>query len=332
MDKIAILTSGGDAPGMNSAIRAATRKAIYEGLEVFGVKRGFSGLIDGDFLPLERRSVADIVHKGGTMLLSARCEEFKTEEGMQKALAQMKKQGIGGIICIGGDGTMRGVNDIATKLDFPAVGVPASIDNDMPGTDYAIGFDTAMNTILDSVDRIRDTATSHERTFIIETMGRHAGFLTLGAGLAGGAESILIPEVDFSIEEVANKVKSGYERGKLHSIVMVAEGVGENFKTNRDLNQSNAFRLGEAISEKTGLETRVIILGHLQRGGKPTARDRILGSRLGARAVDKLIAGVTNQMVSCQNGGLSEIDIPEMLSSSKDIEQDMYDLAQILSI
>jgi len=332
VDKIAILTSGGDAPGMNSAIRAATRKAIYEGLEVFGVKRGFSGLIDGDFLPLERRSVADIVHKGGTMLLSARCEEFKTEEGMQKALAQMKKQGIGGIICIGGDGTMRGVNDIATKLDFPAVGVPASIDNDMPGTDYAIGFDTAMNTILDSVDRIRDTATSHERTFIIETMGRHAGFLTLGAGLAGGAESILIPEVDFSIEEVANKVKSGYERGKLHSIVMVAEGVGENFKTNRDLNQSNAFRLGEAISEKTGLETRVIILGHLQRGGKPTARDRILGSRLGARAVDKLIAGVTNQMVSCQNGGLSEIDIPEMLSSSKDIEQDMYDLAQILSI
>ena len=332
MDKIAILTSGGDAPGMNPAIRAATRKAIYEEIEVFGVKRGFSGLIDGDFVPLERRSVADIVHRGGTMLLSARCEEFKTDEGMQKALDEMQKQGIGGIICIGGDGTMRGVNDIATKLDFPAVGVPASIDNDMPGTDYAIGFDTAMNTILDSVDRIRDTATSHERTFIIETMGRHAGFLTLGAGLAGGAESILIPEVDFSIEEVANKVKSGYERGKLHSIVMVAEGVGENFKTNRDLNQSNAFRLGEAISEKTGLETRVIILGHLQRGGKPTARDRILGSRLGARAVDKLIAGVTNQMVSCQNGGLSEIDIPEMLSSSKDIEQDMYDLAQILSI
>ena len=332
MDKIAILTSGGDAPGMNPAIRAATRKAIYEEIEVFGVKRGFSGLIDGDFVPLERRSVADIVHRGGTMLLSARCEEFKTDEGMQKALDEMQKQGIGGIICIGGDGTMRGVNDIATKLDFPAVGVPASIDNDMPGTDYAIGFDTAMNTILDAVDRIRDTATSHERTFIIETMGRHAGFLTLGAGLAGGAESILIPEVDFSIEEVANKVKSGYERGKLHSIVMVAEGVGENFKTNRDLNQSNAFRLGEAISEKTGLETRVIILGHLQRGGKPTARDRILGSRLGARAVDKLIAGVTNQMVSCQNGGLSEIDIPEMLSSSKDIEQDMYDLAQILSI
>ncbi|MFW5985293.1 MAG: 6-phosphofructokinase [Halanaerobiaceae bacterium] len=332
MNKIALLTSGGDAPGMNPAIRAATRNAIYNGVEVIGVKRGFAGLIEGDFIELTERSVADIVQKGGTMLLSARCEEFKTEEGMATALENMQKEGIEGLVTIGGDGTMRGTEEINRDLDFPAVGVPATIDNDMACTDYSIGFDTAMNTILDAVDRIRDTATSHERTFIIETMGRRAGFLTLGAGLAGGAESILIPEIDFSIDEVAQKIKKGYEKGKLHSIVLVAEGVGEKFQTNRDINKSRAFLLGEIISEKIELETRVIILGHLQRGGKPTAQDRILGSRMGARAVELLLDGQRNKMVSYEDCQLSCCEITEMLSQEKKVNREMYDLANILSI
>lgn len=332
MDKIALLTSGGDAPGMNPAIRAATRTAYYNDIEMVGVKRGYLGLLEGDFVDLDPRAVADIIQKGGTMLRSARCDEFKTEEGMQKALNNMQQAGIEGLVAIGGDGTMRGVDDINQYLDFPAVGVPGTIDNDIACTDYALGFDTAINTILDAVDNIRDTATSHERTFVVETMGRKSGFLTLAAGLAGGAESILIPEIDFSLDEVANKIKSGYEKGKLHSIVLVAEGVGENFETNRDIKKSKAFWLGETLSQKTGLETRIIILGHLQRGGKPSANDRILGSRMGARAVDLLLAGTRNVMVTYKDGKLSQCDIPEMLESEKQIDAKKYELANILSI
>ncbi len=317
---------------MNPAIRAATRCAIYHNIEVVGIKRGYAGLIEGDFIPLERRSVADIIHKGGTMLLSARCEEFKTEAGMQTALKNMQQEGIEALITIGGDGTLRGAEEINRDLGIPAIGIPGTIDNDLPGTDYSLGYDTAMNTILDAINKIRDTATSHERTFIIETMGRRAGFLTLEAGLAGGAESILIPEIDFSVAEVANKIKAGYERGKLHSIVLVAEGVGEDFKTNRDVNESRAFALGKAIAKRSELETRVIILGHLQRGGRPSARDRVLGSRMGARAVELLLNGACKRMVAFVNNQITDYDITQILSQEKKIDVNLYDLANILSI
>ena len=332
MNKIGILTSGGDAPGMNPAIRAATRTALYKGLDVIGVKRGYTGLIEGDFMELDRSSVADIIHRGGTMLRSARCERFKTEEGMKTALSKMKDVGMDGLIVIGGDGSLRGVEDINEILDFPAVGIPGTIDNDIACTDYTLGFDTAVNTVLDAINRIRDTATSHERTFIIETMGRRAGFLTLEAGLAGGAESILIPEIDFSIDKVSEKIKKGYQRGKLHSIVLVAEGVGEDFETNRDFEQSKAFAIGQAITERTDLETRVIILGHLQRGGRPTATDRVIGSKMGAKAVDLLLEGETNQMVSYCDSKITTSKIRDVLTSEKKVDKDMYDLAGILSI
>ncbi|MFW5980512.1 MAG: 6-phosphofructokinase [Halanaerobiaceae bacterium] len=332
MNKIGILTSGGDAPGMNPAIRAATRTALYNGIEVLGVKRGYAGLIEGDYEELDRSSVADIIHRGGTILRSSRSEEFKTEEGMKTALKQMKKAGMEGLIVIGGDGSLRGVEDINNILDFPAVGIPGTIDNDIGSTDYCLGFDTAVNTILDAINRIRDTATSHERTFIIETMGRRAGFLTLEAGLAGGAESILIPEIDFSIDKVAEKIKKGYQRGKLHSIVLVAEGVGEDFEPNRDMKESKAFALGQAIKDRINLETRVIILGHLQRGGRPTARDRVIGSKMGARAVELLQEGQSNKMVAFVDNHITTREVPEVLTSESKIDVDMYNLADILSM
>lgn len=332
MDKIGLLTSGGDAPGMNPAIRAVVRSALYSNLKVVGIKRGYNGLIEGDFEEMGRRSVADIVHRGGTMLRTARCEEFKTEAGMDRALKNIKKEGIDGIVVIGGDGSLRGVRDICEKMDIPAVGIPGTIDNDLPCTDLTLGCDTAMNTILESINKIRDTATSHERTFVVEAMGRDSGYLTLMAGLAGGAESILIPEIKFNIGDLCNKIQQGYERGKLHSIILVAEGVGHNFETNRDINESRAFAIAEAISERTSLETRVIILGHLQRGGSPSALDRILGSRMGAKAVELLIDGHANKMVNFINFDISYCDIDEVLSQKKEIDLDIYNLAHILSI
>ncbi len=332
MKRIALLTSGGDAPGMNPAIRAVVRTAIYYDLEIFGVKRGYAGLIDGDFDSMNRGSVADIIHRGGTILHSARCEEFKTKKGQEKAVEKLKAKDIDGLIVIGGDGSFRGAKALAENFDFPTIGIPGTIDNDLACTDYTIGFDTAMNTILDAINKIRDTATSHERTFVVETMGRNSGFLTLRTGLAGGAESILIPEIDFSVEDVCNKIQHGYDRGKLHSIILVAEGIGDDFKTNRDINQSKAFAIGEQIKEKTGLETRVIILGHLQRGGSPTAMDRILASRMGAKAVELLKEGKSNKMIGFVNNQISTCDLPEALDREKTIDKDILDLAHILSL
>ncbi len=332
MKKIGVLTSGGDAPGMNPAIRAAVRTAIYNGAEVVGIKRGYAGLIEADFVPLGRRSVADIIHRGGTVLLSARCDEFKTKEGIEKGVKNLEDEGIEGLVTIGGDGTLRGAEELSRDYGVPVIGVPGSIDNDMAGTDYSLGFDTAINTVLDAIDRIRDTATSHERTFIIETMGRRAGFLTLEAGLAGGAESILIPEIETKVDDVAQKIKEGYEVGKLHRIVLIAEGFCENFETNRNLEDTPAFQLKKELQERLSLETRVIILGHLQRGGKPTATDRVLGSRMGAKAVELLLDGQTNKMVSFVGNKISSCEITEMFKLEKKIDKEIYDLANILSI
>jgi len=330
--KIGVLTSGGDAPGMNAAVRAVVRKAIYEGLEVIGIRRGYAGVIDSDFEVMNRGSVADIIHRGGTILHSARCEEFRTKEGRREAIEQLKYGGIEGLVVIGGDGSFTGAKLLSDESDIKVIGVPGTIDNDIACTDYSIGYDTAMNTILDAINKIRDTATSHERTFVVETMGRHSGFLTLMSGLAGGAESILIPEVEFDIESICEKLKHGYNRGKLHSIILVAEGISDDFKTDRDLNESKAFALGEEISERTGFETRVTVLGHLQRGGAPTAQDRIMASRLGAAAVDMLIKEETNKMVGMVHNQVQSFPIEEALEGSKEVDEGIYELAHILSL
>ncbi|MGM0472379.1 MAG: ATP-dependent 6-phosphofructokinase, partial [Bacillota bacterium] len=233
MNKIAVLTSGGDAPGMNAAIRSVVRQAIFEDVEIVGIRHGYAGILNQDFEVMDRRAVADIIHRGGTTLHTARCEEFRTKEGRQRAIENLRAEGIEGLVVIGGDGSFRGAQCLSQESEINVIGVPGTIDNDIACTDYSIGFDTAMNTILDAINKIRDTATSHERTFVVETMGRNAGFLTLMSGLGGGAESILIPEIDFDIEEVCQKIKGGYERGKLHSIILVAEGVDKDFDSQK---------------------------------------------------------------------------------------------------
>lgn len=332
MKKIAVLTSGGDAPGMNAAIRSAVRTAIYNGLEVVGVRRGFAGLIEGDFFLMESGSVSDIMQKGGTFLLSARCEEFLQPEGRKKAADQLKKHSIEGLVVIGGDGSLRGAESLYREQGIAYIAVPGTIDNDLPGTDYTIGFDTAMNTIIEAVNKIRDTATSHERTFIIETMGRTSGYLTIMAGLASGADAILIPENKADIEDVCQILIERQKQGRLHNIVLVAEGYKGNFRTNRDLSESNAFFIGKEIASRTGQDTRVIILGHLQRGGSPTAADRILASKLGARAVELLLEGKSSRMVGIIDNKIQDSSVEDILNGKKEINLDLYKLNEILSI
>ncbi|KEF39574.1 6-phosphofructokinase [Schinkia azotoformans MEV2011] len=319
MKKIGVLTSGGDSPGMNAAIRAVVRKAIYHGLEVYGINYGYTGLITGDMRKLELGSVGDIIHRGGTMLYTARCDEFKTEEGRQKAIDELNRYGIEGLIVIGGDGSFRGAAKL-TEKGFPCIGIPGTIDNDIPGTDFTIGFNTALNTVIDAIDKIRDTATSHERTYVIETMGRNAGDLALWAGLAGGAESIIIPEVDYNMDEIVARILRGHERGKKHSIIIVAEGVG------------SGIDFSKKIQEATKLETRATVLGYIQRGGKPTAIDRMLASRFGARAVELLLEGKAGRMVGIEHNQIIDHDILEILSKVHKIDEDMYKLSQELSI
>lgn len=319
MKKIGVLTSGGDSPGMNAAIRAVVRKGIFHGLEVYGIYNGYSGLISGKIQKLELGSVGDIIHRGGTMLYTARCEEFKTIEGQKKGIEQLKKFGIEGLVVIGGNGSYMGAKKL-TEHGYPCVGVPGTIDNDIPGTDYTIGFDTALNTVIQAIDKIRDTATSHERTYVIEVMGRDAGDIALWSGLAGGAETILIPEADFKIEEIIDRLKRGHERGKKHSIIIVAEGVG------------SGVEIGQKIKEMTNFETRVSVLGHIQRGGSPTAFDRVLASRLGAYAVELLLNGKGGRCVGIQNNQLVDHDILEILDQPHTVDKSMYKLSKELSI
>ncbi|UOY94283.1 6-phosphofructokinase [Ectobacillus sp. JY-23] len=319
MKRIGVLTSGGDSPGMNAAVRAVVRKAIYHDLEVYGIYHGYSGLIAGQIEKLELGSVGDIIHRGGTKLYSARCPEFKTLEGQMKGIEQLKKFGIEGLVVIGGDGSYQGAKKL-TEHGYPCVGVPGTIDNDIPGTDFTIGFDTALNTVIDAIDKIRDTATSHERTYVIEVMGRHAGDIALWAGLAGGAETILVPEADYDMEDVIARLKRGHERGKKHSIIIVAEGVG------------SAVDFSKKLEAATDLETRVTVLGHVQRGGSPSATDRVLASRLGARAVELLMEGKGGRCVGIQNNKIVDHDIIEALAQKHTIEMDMYQLSKELSI
>ena len=320
LKRIAVLTSGGDAPGMNAAVRAVTRKAIFEGLEVYGVYNGYQGLIEGDLVELNLGSVGDIIQRGGTFLRSARCPEFRTEEGRAKAVEQLKKYQIDALVVIGGDGSYRGAQKL-TELGFPTIGLPGTIDNDIPGTDATIGFDTALNTALDAIDKIRDTASSHERTYVIEVMGRDAGDIALYAGLAGGAESILVPERPEDLSSIVERINSGVARGKKHSIVVVAEGAG------------SAEEVGKLIAEKTNSETRVTILGHIQRGGSPTAADRVLASRMGAYAIDILLEGKAGRVVGIRAGKMMDLDIDEALDHNKHtIDMQLIDLSNQLSI
>ncbi|KUK31746.1 MAG: 6-phosphofructokinase [Thermoanaerobacterales bacterium 50_218] len=319
VERIGVLTSGGDAPGMNAAIRAVVRKGIYHGLDVIGIRRGYLGLLKKEFVRFTLGSVGDIIQRGGTILHTARCEEFKTPEGQAQGAANLKEEGIEGLVVIGGDGSLRGALALA-RFGIPVVGVPATIDNDLPGTDYTIGFDTAVNTVVEAINKIRDTATSHERTFVIEVMGRHAGHIALYAGLAGGAESILVPEIPYDIDEIIFKLERGLNRGKSHSIIIVAEGAG------------SGLEIGQEIRRRTGLETRITILGHLQRGGTPTALDRILASRLGAKAIDLLMSGETKKMVGVVNGEVVVSDLEEVLQKKRELNREMWELAGILAI
>lgn len=297
MKRIAVLTSGGDAPGMNAAIRAVVRKAITEGIEVYGINHGYAGMVAGDIFPLTSASVGDKVGRGGTFLYSARFPEFAKLEGQLAGIEQLKKNGIEGVVVIGGDGSYHGAMRL-TEHGFPAVGLPGTIDNDIVGTDYTIGFDTAVSTVVDAVDKIRDTSSSHHRTFVVEVMGRNAGDIALWSAIAAGADDVCIPEKEFKFENVVNNIKKGYEKGKNHHIIILAEGVmsGEEF----------AMKLRAAGDDS---DLRVSVLGHIQRGGSPTVRDRVLASRMGARAVELLKEGIGGVAVGVHNEELVESPI-----------------------
>lgn len=320
MKTIAVLTSGGDAPGMNAAIRAVVRAGISMGMKVKGIRRGYAGLIDGDIIDMDARSVSDIIHRGGTMLYTARCPEFKTKEGVDKAIASCKEHGIDGIVVIGGDGSFRGARDLSLG-GIPCVGVPGTIDNDISSTEYTIGYDTAINTALEMADKLRDTAQSHERCSVVEVMGRRAGYLALQTGIACGAISILVPEVEFDLQkDVIDKIKAVHATGKKHFVVVVAEGVG------------GVVRIAEEIEEATGIESRATILGHVQRGGVPTARDRVMASQMGYRAVELLNQGIGNRVITFVDNKLGDKDIYEALAMTKKFNVEEYHVATEISI
>lgn len=319
MKRIAVLTSGGDSPGMNAAIRAVVRKASFHGVEVMGIYHGYDGLIHGKMELLDLGSVGDIIQRGGTKLFSSRCPQFKEDEVQFKAIEIMKEQGVEGLVVIGGDGTYRGAMGL-TKKGFPCVGVPGTIDNDIPGTEYTIGFDTALNTVIESIDKIRDTATSHENSFIVEVMGRDAGDIALWAGLAAGAESILIPEEQYDIADIISRIESGISRGKKHSIIIVAEGV------------MSGSELAKILKDKADITTRVSVLGHIQRGGSPSARDRVLAGRLGAKAVEILLEGKSGRAVGINNHQVYDYDLEVAFTTKHRADLSLYSLSKELSI
>lgn len=319
MRTIGVLTSGGDAPGMNAAIRSVVRTSIFNKIKVMGVKQGYNGLLNGEIDEMNLSSVADIIHRGGTMLRSARCDEFKTEEGFNKALNVIRVFGIDGLIVLGGDGTFTGAKKL-NDAGIPVICIPCTIDNDMGYTDYTIGFLTAVETVVDAIGKIRDTSTSHGRANIVEVMGRRCGDIALYSGLAGGAESIIVPEIDFDIDEVCKRVIQGRNRGKLHHIIALAEGVG------------NAYDVAKEIQEKTGTDTRVTILGHIQRGGSPTAFDRIMASKMGNKAVELLLNNESEKALGMKCNDVIAISLDEALNTEKKFDTDMYNIAKILSI
>ncbi|AIQ23186.1 MULTISPECIES: 6-phosphofructokinase [Paenibacillus] len=317
--KIAVLTSGGDSQGMNAAVRAVVRSALYYGIEVFGVQRGYQGLLNRDIFPMDLRSVGDIIQRGGTILQSARCLEFTKPEGQQKGADILNEMGIDGLVVIGGDGSYKGANKLS-KLGIKTMALPGTIDNDISYTDYTIGFDTAVGVVVDAINKLRDTMSSHERSSIVEVMGRHCGDIALHAGLASGAETILVPEMPYDLNEVADRMRDNFVRGKRHSIVIVAEGVGKGEDVAQALKDRHA-----------SLDARVTVLGHIQRGGTPTPGDRNLASRLGDFAVRKLIEGESDKGCGIIKGELTLTDIDLVVNTKKDFDVELYELASRLS-
>ena len=329
MKTIAVLTSGGDAPGMNAAIRAVVRTGCENGAKVLGIRRGYAGLMKGDMYEMNLRSVSDIIHRGGTMLYSARSKEFCTEEGMQKAIDVCKEAGIEGIVVIGGDGSFRGARDLSMR-GINCVGVPGTIDNDIACCDYTIGYDTCLNTIMDMVDRIRDTTESHDRCTIIEVMGRRAGYLALNAGIAVGATSILIPELEFSIQkDIIDRMRRTQKTGKEHFIIVVAEGVNDKLEA-QGINGVAA--LAKYVEHNLGVESRACVLGHVQRGGSPSCKDRVVASQMGSYAAHLLLNGIGNRVVAMQKEQILDYDIFEALNMTKSIDLALYDTAMEISI
>jgi 6-phosphofructokinase 1 len=319
--RIGLLTSGGDAPGMNAAIRSVVRAACGRGWTALGFRRGLTGLIEGDFAELAPRAVANILQYGGTVLKTARSEEFLTEAGRERARDVLEANGVSGLVAIGGDGTFRGIHELGRIWRGSVVGVPGTIDNDVFGSDETIGFDTAINTALDAIDRIRDTASSHERIFLVEVMGRHSGFIALAVGTAGGAEEIFVPEVATDLDECCRRLVEANRRGKSMSILVVAEGDHE----------GDAFAIAEKVKARTGFEPRVTVLGHIQRGGRPTARDRILATKLGAYAVDAIAEGRTDVMVGEVRGELTATPLEESATRKKALDPYLLRLIPILA-
>ena len=317
MKRIAVLTSGGDCSGMNACIRACVRFALHEGLEVIGIKRGYAGLLDREFIKLDSQAVSGILQRGGTILLTARCEEFKTEKGQLKAVEILKDEGIDGLIVIGGDGSLTGAN-ILHNMGVKVIGIPASIDNDIYGTDMSIGVDTSLNIIINAVDCIKDTASSHERAFIIEVMGRNCGYLALASGIACGAEAIIIPELPYNIDKIADLLYRRYREGKTNSIVIVAEGA------------ASAYEIQRKLKGKVGYETRITVLGHYQRGGYTSVFDRILASRFGRVAVELLLNGESGVMVGLWDGSVKPIPLNNALGTKKLLDFRLLKLAEVL--
>lgn len=322
MQRIAVLTSGGDAPGMNAAIRAVTRLAIAQGWEVFGVKQGFAGLIAGDFMPLGQRDVGGIIQRGGTMLGSARCLEMRTPEGQQEALRQLRAQAIHALVVIGGNGSQQGSHALA-QLGFPVVGIASTIDNDLYGSEITIGVDTALNIALEAIDRLKITASSHHRAFLVETMGRNCGYIALMTGIAGGAEAIAIPEIETDPEQIAEDIRLAYERKKPHAIVVVAEGA--------KYDAEGLMKYFKTHRERLGFDVRATILGHVQRGGAPGVFDRMLATRLGAGAIDCLARGDSDKLVGLLHGKITTTSLSEVVTHEKTLDLSMMDLANALA-
>lgn len=320
MTSIAVLTSGGDAPGMNTCIRAVVRTTLYNGHNAIGIRDGYVGLLEGNLAPMKARDVGGILHRGGTVLGTARTDRFHSEEGQGQAVEQLKKASVDGLVVIGGDGSMRGARALA-KRGIQVIGVPASIDNDIWGTNMSVGVDTALNTIRGAIDKLRDTASSHRRAFLIETMGRKCGYLAVMAGIIGGAEVVLIPEVELSVDDVAGAVEKAYKRGKTHSIIIVAEGAS-----------LETQELANALDEMdVGFSTRVTILGHIQSGGRPSAFDRLMATRMGVRAVEALLEGKSDQMVALQGRRMELIPLKEVVSKQREANLEYFEMCRMLA-
>ena len=315
---IAVMTSGGDSPGMNAAARAVVRTALHEGVEVWGINNGYKGMLEDDMYQLSSRSVSDLIQRGGTFLGTARSKEFKTEAGRKKGLANLKKHGIEGLVIIGGDGSLTG-GALLSDLGMPIVGLPGTIDNDVWGTDYTIGADTAANTIVDAINKLRDTASAHRRIILIEVMGRKSGWLAMMSGIAGGAEYVLVPEVKFDLDQICEEIKKSYEEGKRYSIIVVAEGAG------------SAVEMGKIVAEKTDIDTRVSVLGHIQRGGSPSVEDRIKASMLGEKAALALISGTSNVVFGFDAGKVVSINLYDAVNHKKTLDPELVRLARVLA-